>query len=105
MRRREETGWTDFRIERFVTQHYDRTPEGDAVRGHLYAGGGASLFRTALLRRYAARTLAYAPFYFEDARPTPLFAVRAASPRQPAAGLRGFLAQLLRHGPRPISCW
>ncbi len=66
-RRREETGWTDFRIEGRVTQHYDRTPEGDAVRGHLYAGGGASLFRTALLRRYAARTRAYAPFYFEDA--------------------------------------
>jgi len=66
-RRREETGWTDFRIDGCVTQHYDRAPEGDAVRGHLYAGGGASLFRTALLRRYAARTRAYAPFYFEDA--------------------------------------
>jgi GT2 family glycosyltransferase len=66
-RRREETGWTDYRVDRRVTQHFDRTPEGEAVRGHLYAGGGASLFRTALLRRYSARTGSYAPFYFEDA--------------------------------------
>jgi GT2 family glycosyltransferase len=66
-RRREETGWTDYRVDQHLTQHYDRMPEGMAVRGHLYAGGGASLFRTALLRRYSAATAAYAPFYFEDA--------------------------------------
>ena len=66
-RRREETGWTDYWIEQYVAQHYDRTPEGMAVRGHLYASGGASLFRVALLRRYVASTASYAPFYFEDA--------------------------------------
>lgn len=66
-RRREETGWTDFRISAGMTEHFDRTPEGKSVRGHLYAGGGASLFRTDLLRRYASATGMYAPFYFEDA--------------------------------------
>jgi GT2 family glycosyltransferase len=66
-RRREETGWTDFAITDGLTEHFDREPEDHAIRGHLYAGGGASLFQTALLRRFSASTRAYAPFYFEDA--------------------------------------
>jgi len=66
-RRREETGWTDFAVTAGVTEHFDREPEGTAVRGHLYAGGGASLFRAARLRAYMATTASYAPFYFEDA--------------------------------------
>jgi GT2 family glycosyltransferase len=66
-RRREETGWTDYWIDAAITQHFDRTPEGPFVRGHLYASGGASLFRAALLRRYVSSTSCYSPFYFEDA--------------------------------------
>ena len=67
-RRREETGYTlpvlgpDGQLEL-----HDREPIDASVRGNLYAGGGASLFQTALLRRYLALSRAYAPFYFEDA--------------------------------------
>jgi GT2 family glycosyltransferase len=67
-RRREETGWTDFIVRDGVTEHLDRVPEDERrVRGHLYAGGGASLFRTEILRRYIRNTTSYGPFYFEDA--------------------------------------
>ncbi len=67
-KRREETGWGDLRFESDRACLFDRTPEaGFQVRGALYAGGGSSLFDTALLRRFAAMTQAYAPFYWEDA--------------------------------------
>jgi GT2 family glycosyltransferase len=67
-RRREETGYTvpvkgpDGQLE----LHDLIAPDG-AVRAHLYAGGGASLFQRAPLQRYLALSAAYAPFYFEDA--------------------------------------
>lgn len=67
-RRREETGWTvpvtgpDGQLEL-----HDLLPPDACVRGHVYAGGGASLFQRAPLQRHLARSAAYAPFYFEDA--------------------------------------
>ncbi|MEZ5440704.1 MAG: glycosyltransferase [Lysobacterales bacterium] len=67
-RRREETGYTvpvsgpDGQLEL-----HDLLPPDDQVRTHLYAGGGASLFQTGLLRQYLQRSRYYAPFYFEDA--------------------------------------
>ncbi|HSB13923.1 MAG TPA: glycosyltransferase [Bryobacteraceae bacterium] len=63
----EETGWTDFRQVRGEVEIFDVAPEDEeTVRGSLYAGGGASLFRKALLRRFLARRDPYAPFYWED---------------------------------------
>ena len=66
-RRREETGLTaaygfpqDMRI-------YDVEPGAEAPPlDHLYAGGGASLFRTEPLRRYVNQATAYDPVYWED---------------------------------------
>ncbi|MEZ5468960.1 MAG: glycosyltransferase [Lysobacterales bacterium] len=67
-RRREETGYTvpvlgpDAHLEL-----HDLLPPDACVRGHLYGGGGATLFQTAALRRYLPLSGPYAPFYFEDA--------------------------------------
>ncbi|HEY1204656.1 MAG: glycosyltransferase [Bryobacteraceae bacterium] len=65
-RRREETGWTGFRIEGPDVAIFDVLPEDEqTVRGGLYAGGGASLFRRELLARRVASD-PYDPFYWED---------------------------------------
>jgi GT2 family glycosyltransferase len=65
-RRREETGWTGFRVEGPDVAIFDAVPEDEeTVRGALYAGGGASLFRRDLLARRLASD-PYAPFYWED---------------------------------------
>ena len=65
--RREETGWTDFRTKRGMVEIFDVNPEdGITVRGHLYAGGGSSLFRRQLLRRFMSRSHPYNPVYWED---------------------------------------
>jgi len=68
-RRREETGWTGFRIdESGMASLFDVTPQDDfSIRGHLYAGGGNSLFRTALLREFLDPLHPYNPVYWEDA--------------------------------------
>ena len=67
-RRREETGWGDLRSTDSRSELFDRDPPPDGqARGALYAGGGASLFDAALLRRFAAGAQGYAPFYWEDA--------------------------------------
>jgi|GEM_PF-1135399 len=67
-RRREETGWTDYVDDAQEVEIFDMPPFPDmGMRAGLYAGGGSSLFRTALLRTYAADTTDYTPFYFEDA--------------------------------------
>jgi GT2 family glycosyltransferase len=67
-RRREETGWSDFHPDAWTPRVYEREPdEGTPARGSLYAGGGSSLCRTALLRRYAGESGVYNPFYWEDA--------------------------------------
>src|SRR5262249_55485912 len=66
-RRREETGWADYVWNPLVPEVYDRTPEpGSLARGNLYPGGGSSLCRTGLLRRYVRDSRDYTPFYWED---------------------------------------
>lgn len=67
-RRREETGWTGpVRNAGGELELHDLVPPDETVRGTLYAGGGASLFQTAMLRGFIQGSRAYAPFYFEDA--------------------------------------
>ncbi len=68
-RRREETGWSDFHPNPLVPEVYDREVSAEArlVRGNLYPGGGSSLCRTAVLRRYVRDSVDFTPFYWEDA--------------------------------------
>ncbi|TDR39417.1 GT2 family glycosyltransferase [Tahibacter aquaticus] len=67
-RRREETGWSDFHINPDFAEVYERDPGATRVaRGNLYPGGGSSLCRTEVLRRYVADSRDYSPFYWEDA--------------------------------------
>jgi GT2 family glycosyltransferase len=62
---RDETNWTTLFIEDGLVTTHDRIPcSGEIVDG-FYAGGGASLFQTRVLRRFA-RVSAYHPFYWED---------------------------------------
>jgi GT2 family glycosyltransferase/glycosyltransferase involved in cell wall biosynthesis len=72
--RREETGFTDWMIDgRGLGLLHARPRDARAAVPHLCASGGASLFRTVLLRQYLPASHAYAPFYWEDAE----WAVRA----------------------------
>jgi GT2 family glycosyltransferase len=64
--RREETGFTDWLVDGRGLGLFHARPRAAAAE-HLCASGGASLFRTALLRRYLPASHAYAPFYWEDA--------------------------------------
>ncbi|GMV31340.1 MAG: hypothetical protein AMXMBFR59_34650 [Rhodanobacteraceae bacterium] len=67
-RRREETGWSDFHAGPDRAVVYERDPGDLAIaRGNLYPGGGSSLCRTGVLRRYVADSGDYNPFYWEDA--------------------------------------
>ena len=64
--RREETGWTEL-VPWEQCALFDVVPEkSPMVRGHLYAGGGASLFQRAPLARFLQGPVPYAPFYWED---------------------------------------
>lgn len=64
---REETGWGEMRLVDGLPELFDREPESDGmVRSGLYAGGGATLFNTALLRQFSTNTHSYSPFYWED---------------------------------------
>ncbi len=66
-RRREETGWSDFRVHGARPVMFEREPEAsDFARGCLYGGGGSALFQTALLRRYVRDSCGFSPFYYED---------------------------------------
>ncbi len=66
--RREETGWSDYHYDPQLPHVYEREPEGhDLARGTLYPGGGCSLCRTDVLRRYVRDSQVYTPFYWEDA--------------------------------------
>lgn len=66
-KRREETGWTELRFGT-MAELVDVPPEQDgAVRGHLYAGGGSSLFHRDRLRGMLRSSHDYHPFYWEDA--------------------------------------
>ncbi len=65
--RREETGFTDWYVDASGVRifHADPGSSGD-VREHLCASGGAALFRTAPLKKYARGSRCYDPFYWED---------------------------------------
>lgn len=63
---REETNFAAFLLEDGLATVHDRIPDSSEVVESFYAGGGASLFRTSLLRRFVRSTAAYAPFYWED---------------------------------------
>ena len=65
--RREETGLVDWYIDRSGLHVYHVEP-GEEVnpRRSLCASGGASLFATQTLRRYASDSRAFDPFYWED---------------------------------------
>lgn len=65
-RRREETGLTGIRIEQDDVHLFDKEVESADVVDHLYSGGGASLFRAQLLKRYIKLAYSYNPFYWED---------------------------------------
>ncbi len=66
-RRREETGWTRFRIRQGCIETYDDLPEDPVtVRGAAYASGGSSLFQKRLLREILGSEDPYYPFYWED---------------------------------------
>lgn len=64
--RREETGFTDWYVDR-AGLHLFHAPVPAAPTAHVCASGGATLFRTALLRRYLPASRTYDPFYWEDA--------------------------------------
>jgi GT2 family glycosyltransferase len=66
-RRRVETNLTELRVTNGLVDTWDVVP-GDpaAVQDCVYAGGGSSLFQTALLRRFVKHFGAYDPFYWED---------------------------------------
>lgn len=66
-RRREETGLSDFIANADTPEVYERVPIDDVVLPCLYPGGGSSLLRTDVLRRYVADSRDYRPFYWEDA--------------------------------------
>lgn len=67
--RREETGCTDWYVDRSGVHLFHAEPRAGApdVVPQLAASGGATLFRTSLLRRYLPASRAYDPFYWEDA--------------------------------------
>jgi GT2 family glycosyltransferase/glycosyltransferase involved in cell wall biosynthesis len=64
--RREETGFTDWYVDRGGVRLYHAAPPASPSAAHLCASGGAAVFRTSLLRRYLAASRAYDPFYWED---------------------------------------
>jgi radical SAM protein with 4Fe4S-binding SPASM domain len=62
---RDETNWSTLLVESDLAIIHDWIPRSDAPVPTFYAGGGASLFRTSLLRKWIA-TSVYHPFYWED---------------------------------------
>lgn len=62
---RDETNWTKLFMEDGLATIHDLIPRSDLPVEGFYAGGGAALFQTRLLRSYLNAT-AYAPFYWED---------------------------------------
>jgi len=63
--RREETGFTDWYVNRDGVHLYHAPPPPE-TGPQLCASGGAALFRTDLLARYLPASRAYDPFYWED---------------------------------------
>jgi len=64
-RYREETNWSTLLVESGLATIHDWIPRSDAPVPTFYAGGGASLFQTRLLRSLLDVS-AYDPFYWED---------------------------------------
>ncbi|PWT85977.1 MAG: hypothetical protein C5B56_13190 [Proteobacteria bacterium] len=62
---REETNWTTLFLDRGLATIHDLIPHSEQPVEHFYAGGGASLFQTRLLRRFLDARV-YHPFYWED---------------------------------------
>ena len=66
--RREETGFTDWYVDRGgVHLYHAPVPATAEAIPHLCASGGATLFRTAPLTAYVRESRCYDPFYWEDA--------------------------------------
>ncbi len=66
-KRREETGYTGFKLNNGSQGLYDRTPNHTQWPAqHMYAGGGASLFQKEYLKLFIKESHAYSPFYWED---------------------------------------
>ena len=65
--RREETGFTDWYVDRDGV-HVFHAPIGTTAdtRPHLAGSGGATLFRKTPLLRYVSESRCYEPFYWED---------------------------------------
>jgi GT2 family glycosyltransferase len=61
---RDETNWTTLLLESGLATIHDCIPKSNSQVPTFYAGGGASLFRTSLLRKFM--TSVYDPFYWED---------------------------------------
>jgi MoaA/NifB/PqqE/SkfB family radical SAM enzyme/GT2 family glycosyltransferase len=61
---RDETNLTRLFVEDGLAASHDLIPQSGNTIEHFYAGGGASLFQTRLLRQFLTR--AYDPFYWED---------------------------------------
>jgi radical SAM protein with 4Fe4S-binding SPASM domain len=62
---RDETNWTKLFLDDGLVTIHDQIPQSAETVEGFYAGGGASLFQTRLLQRFA-RVTAYHPFYWED---------------------------------------
>ena len=62
---RDETNWSTLLVESGLATIHDWIPKSDAPVPNFYGGGGASLFRTRLLRKLLDAS-AYDPFYWED---------------------------------------
>jgi radical SAM protein with 4Fe4S-binding SPASM domain len=62
---RDETNWTALFVNDGIVTIHDRIPRCEETVTGFYAGGGASLFQTRLLKRFA-QVSAYHPFYWED---------------------------------------
>ena len=62
---RDETNWTTLLIESGLATIHDWIPKSGNPVPTFYAGGGASLFRTELLKKLLDAP-AYDPFYWED---------------------------------------
>ncbi|HTR00174.1 MAG TPA: glycosyltransferase [Candidatus Acidoferrum sp.] len=66
--RREETGLSSFYVKNGRTYMFEVQPPDTVQPGRpIYASGGSSLFRTALLAEYVRGSRDYSPFYWEDA--------------------------------------
>ena len=62
---RDETNWTTLFVENGLATIHDLIPRSDMSVEGFYAGGGAALFQTRLLRSFLDASV-YEPFYWED---------------------------------------